>query len=256
MLTITAKQIMPDKTVTIHIEPTATVTAFVDVVADRLGFAQASHMKIIKAGGILNVSTSDVLHSAGFMDGDIIHVLANYRGPGGMNFTEPADPATEMRVQNKRKESEMAMCPLMGSKIYAVQRDGGGDRQEALALQFSPNVEDVIYAGGGPDHFKLDAGGGLRVQGADSFDALVGKKIESIQYREWRKSGPGPSAKKRADKRGGDDSVLKTGAVLFIEGDMKVYSVKTKDGSEPASMTYIYADGDEGGALETGLPAD
>jgi len=250
MLTITAQELLGN-TATVSIATTATLDAFIGAVADQLGYAQASHINILVRGQILK-SMSQV------QDGCTVHVLPNHSGPGGMALQDAPGPGADVRTLLKRKQSAMRFDPLSGSTIRAVQRTipGEDDRQDGLALQIG-GEQDVLYAGGGPDHFELDSGGGLRVRGVASLDDLVGKKIERVESREWRKTGPGPAKAKQATPTPGSANVPKrTGPVVFFCGGGSVYAVKNAGGSEPASITYLYCDGEEGGAFEIGLPSD
>ena len=247
MLTVTAKELLGG-TATVTIAATATLGDLFHAVADKLGYAQASHINIISRGHKLESMSQ-------LSNGDTVHVLPNHRGQGGM---AQEGPGVDVRTLLKRKQSVMQMNPLAGSTIIAVQRTtpGENDREDGLALQIG-GENDVIYAGGGPDHFELDSGGGLRVRGVDSFDDLVGKKIERVEYREWRAAGPGPAkAKQAAPKPGSAGGPKKTGPVIYFAGGGSVYAVKDAAGSEPACITFLYCDGEEGGAFETGLPSD
>ena len=71
-------------------------------------------------------------------------------------------------------------------------------------------------------------------------------------------SGPGPAKGKRSDKKPSSSAgAPRTGPVLFFQGDtVKLYAVKDASGAEPASLTYLYCGGEDGGALETDLPSD
>ena len=180
---ITFKQLM-GASVDISIAPSATMRELLQQAADKLGFAKPSHMNLIAHGKAMKPDKiAPELVRQVLKEGSTVCVLPNFRGVGGMNFE---GTTTDSRVGAKRKEMTQAMNPLVGRKIHAVQRTAADDRQEGVALQISDDPEDVLYAGGGPDHFKLGAGGGLRVKGAAGVDALVGKVIEKLEYREWR----------------------------------------------------------------------
>lgn len=253
MLSVKLQEVMAGRTATVRVEPTATVAQFAEMAAKALQYDVASHIQMIQYPcTVLKVTDGRTLQAAGFKDGDVVKVLANFRGAGGI-MSAPL----EGNVAARRKEAMLRDEPVIGSKIYAVQRSGGGDRQEALALQYSEDEQDVLYAGGGPDQFQLDSGGGLRVRGVEGFDALVGKTIEALEYREWRKKGPGPPKAKRAEHPSGSGgSKRPTGAVLLFEGGASIFAVKDAAGAEPASITWIGCEGEEGGCFEPGYPAD
>ena len=117
MLTITAKELLGG-TATVTIAATATLGELFDAVADKLGYAQASHINIISRGRKLE-SVSQL------SNGDTVHVLPNHRGPGGMAMAQEG-PGVDVRTLLKRKQSAMQMNPLAGSTVIAVQHPRRG----------------------------------------------------------------------------------------------------------------------------------
>jgi len=162
-----------------------------------------------------------------------------------LRILQAEDKATE--IVPKPKYSPFWVNPVVGRKIHATQVGWDGD----TVLQFSENPTDILCAGGGD--FELDPGGGLRVKGVKRLSDLVGKKIEKLEYREWRKSGPGPSISKRQD---GPILDRETGPVLFFEGGAKLFAVNNASGSSPANMSFYWCDGEECGEFAINYQAD
>ena len=237
----------------LQVEPSASCGEFRAQAAAALGLDQPTHVNCMAPGG--NPLRDEAVSVAewGLKDGDRVICMLNFRGVGGIQSTPFLDrPENTLLRTRPTNPDDFGMRMLVGARIRGTGEEGDAkDGSPGRYLQYGEEEHNMIYAGGGPSGFELD-GGGLRVRGAPGFDSLQGKKIEKIEYREWRAKGPGPGRAKTAEER----KAAKTGAVIFLEGGAIVYATKNASGSEPANLVWIGCDGDEGGEFGPGYPAE